>query len=160
MKKGPYPVVYNRDNSERISAIDFGLVRPGASSQEIEVWVWNKMNFQDAPAATDVRISVVAGNKWADDLVENKRVSVKSKGVMDPDSVGIVDDSETEFPPIGGGLTEDGDYHRIGDIPSNCARRLIFRLDLPIDFSVEGVPRFIIQAGFMSEKVKWLYVAD
>ncbi len=160
MKKGPHLVLYDRTNIERLSAIEFGTIQPDSSSQEIIVWLWNKKNFTDAPTATDVRVSVSAANIWAEDIIENGYVKVKSDGVMDPDSVGIVDDSESEFSSIGGELTDPDAYHEIGDIPSNCARRLFFRIDLPDRFSLNGVPKILVQIGFLSEKVKWLYVSD
>jgi len=160
MKKGPHPVLYDRTNTERLSALDFGILRPGVSSQEIVVWLWNKKDFSDAPAATDVRITVVAANKWADEVIENRNIKVKSSGIMDPDGAGIVDDAEDEFTPIGGELTDPDSYHSVGDIPSNCARRLFFRIDTPADMDVEGQPRAIMQVGFMSAEVKWLYASE
>jgi hypothetical protein len=160
MKKGPHLIMYDSGNDERICSLDFGGVRPGVSSPEVAVWLWNKKDFDDAPTATDVRVCVQAGNRWSEGIVDNKYLSVRSDGVMDPDECGIVDDSEEEFAPIGGSLTNPDDYHSIGDIPSNCARRLFFRIDLPLDFSVNGVPRMIVQVGNLSEKVKWLYMSE
>jgi len=160
MKKGPHLVVYDSTGEERLSAIEFGIVKPGTSSQEIAVWVWNKIHFSDAPRATDVRLSAVAGNVWADGIIDTKCIKVRSNGVKDPDGVGIVDDEESEFTSVGGGLLESGDYHSIGDIPSNCARRLIIKVETPQDFTASGVPRFKLQAGCMSEEVKWLYASE
>ncbi|HDS29911.1 MAG TPA: hypothetical protein ENN67_02580 [Firmicutes bacterium] len=160
MKKGPHLLLYDESDEERICSIDFGMIRPGTPGWEIPVLLWNKKGFSDAPSATDVRICAVAGNSCSTGIIENKYLSVKSDGIIDPDNRGIVDDSETEFTKVGGSLVDEGGCHSIGDIPSNCARRLIFRLDLPEDFSVNGFPRLIIQAGCFSEKVKWLYVPD
>jgi len=160
MKKGPYMVLYDMSGTERLSGIDFGTIRPGSSSQEVIVWLWNKKGFSDAPTAADVRITVAAANVWAGEIVQNHYIKVKSNGVLDPDGVGIVDDEEAEFSEIGGELTDPESYHSIGDIPSNCARRLFFRVDIPVDLVLNGIPRILVQAGFMSEPVKWLYVSD
>ena len=152
--------MYDRTNTERMSALEFGTLRPDVVSQEIEVWVWNKKNFDDAPTAVDVRVSVLAANAVADEIVEGKYIEVRSDGIMDPDENGIVDDSESEFSGIGGELTDEDAYHAIGDIPTNCARRLIFRIDPPSELSLSGIPRFNLQIGYFSEDVKWLYVSD
>jgi hypothetical protein len=160
MKKGPYMVMYDRTNTERLSALEFGTIRPGAMSREIEVWIWNKKNFDDAPTATDVRVSVLAANTVSDGIVEGKYIEIRSDGVMDPDDAGIIDDAESEFSGIGGELTETGAYHSIGDIPSNCARRLVFRIGPPEELVLSGFPRFLLQIGYFSEEVKWLYVND
>jgi hypothetical protein len=160
MKKGPCLVVYDHTNTERVSALDFGTMAAGSSSQEFVVWVWNKKDFDDAPKATDIRVSVLAGNKWSEGIVDGHFVSVRSNGVLDPDGLGIIDDEESQFTPIGGPLTNPGSFHSIGDIPTNCARRLFFRVDIPEDWSIDGIPRLLVQTGFLSEPVKWLYVAD
>jgi len=153
-------LAYDRDNGERICSLDFGIIESGESSREIEVWLWNMKDHAALPTATDVRISVAATNPYAGDIVDSKLVKVKSSGVTDPDDAGIVDDAETEFTPIGGGLTESGMYHGVGDTPSNCARRLTFRLDLPDGFVVKGRPKLVLQIGYMSGEVKWLYADD
>jgi hypothetical protein len=160
MKKGPYMVMYDRLDTERLSAIEFGVIRPGVVSQEVEVWIWNKKNFDDAPIATDVRVSVLPANACANAIVDGKYIEVKSDGIMDPDNRGIVDDAEEDFTGIGGPLTESGSYHSIGDIPTNCARRLIFRVNAPVGLSLDGIPRFHLQIGSMSEETKWLYAED
>lgn len=160
MRKGPHPVLYNRTDTERLSSVEFGIIRPGLSSQEIDVWLWNKRNFSDAPVAEGVRITAVSANQYADEIVENRYISVRSSGILDPDGAGIVDDNEDDYSPIGGDLTDPDSYHRIGDIPSNCARRLWFKIETPPDFSVSGMPRIIVQVGFLSEEVKWLYVSE
>lgn len=140
-----------------MSALEFGAFKPGASSQEIIVWLWNKKDFGDAPMATDVRVSALAANVWAEEIISGKHLKVKSDGVLDPDGMGIVDDAEGEFSAVGGSLTDPDCYHPIGDIPSNCARRLFFRVDLPLDFGPAGAPRILVRAGFLSEPVVWLY---
>ena len=160
MKKGPHLVLYDSSNSKRLMSLDFGTIRPGTSSWETVVWLWNKKEFSDAPVATDVRVCAMSGNSWAEEIISEGYLKVKSNGVQDPDGKGIIDDAETEFSSIGGSLTDSDDYHSIGDIPSNCARRLIFRVDLPVSFSSEGEPNVIVQAGNMSEDVKWLYAAE
>ena len=160
MKKGPYIVTYDRTNTERLSALEFGTIRPGVLSREIEVWVWNKKDFDDAPTAVDMRVSVLPANSVSEEIVEGKYIEVRSDGVMDPDSAGIVDDEESEFTGIGGDLTEPGAYHSIGDIPTNCARRLVFRVNPPSDLTVTGFPGFLLQVGYFSDEVQWLYAEE
>ena len=159
MKKGPCLVIYDQENARRVPAVDFGTVPSGSVGQEIVVWLWNKKEFSDAPTATDVRITAVAGNRWSEEIVESKYLRIKSNGVMDPDGAGIVDDAESEYISIGGGLLDDGDFHRLGDIPTNCARRLFLKLEIPEGMESEGPLRLILQAGNMSEPVKWLYAS-
>ncbi len=160
MKKGPHLVLYDRTNSERLTGLDFGTLKPDETGWEFIVWLWNKKDFSDTPTAVDVRVSAVAGNVWAEGIIEARDLEVKSSGVMDPDGAGIVDDAATEFTAIGGPLTDTDNYHSIGDIPTNCARRLFFRINLPEGFTVNGSPRVIVQVGYQSEPVRWLFVAD
>jgi len=101
MKKGPHLVQYESSNVERLMSLDFGTIQPGSSSWETIVWLWNKKEFSDAPTATDVRVCAASGNSWADDIIDQGYLKVKSNGVLDPDGKGIVDDSETEFSSIG-----------------------------------------------------------
>jgi hypothetical protein len=160
MRKGPYLVIYDQTNEERMSGLDFGTILAGNAGQDVVVWLWNKRDFRDTPTATDVRISVAAGNAGSEEIVENRYVSVRSDGVMDPDGVGIVDDAEVDFTPIGGGLLDPDSYHQVGDISTNCGRRLFFRLEIPEGHALKGIPMILVQFGFMAESVKWLYVAD
>jgi hypothetical protein len=157
MKKGPYILIYDKTNTERLSSIDFGSISLGERCQDVCVWLWNKKDFKDAPRAVEVRLCASPANDHAERIVSGKCVFVKSSGILDPDNVGIVDDGEVEFSSIGDGLADPGSFHSIGDIPSNCARRLWFRLELPEGMQFDGMPRIILRAGFMSEPVKWLY---
>lgn len=77
------------------------------------------------------------GKEWAPD----KWMKVKSLGVI---GAGIDDDLEGEFYYIGG-ETE----HSIGNIPSNCARKLFFEIDAPQEAEPTG--------GSMAVKVKISY---
>ena len=160
MRKGPYPVAYDRTDEFRITSLEFGNLHPGKRSGEIILHLWNKKDFDDAPIATGIRISALAGNSWAEEIVENKYLSVKSNGVIDPEGKGIIDDGESEFSPIGGSLVDPDCYHEIGDIPVNCARRLIFRLDIPEGFESNGAPRLLLQIGYLSDEVKWLFAEE
>jgi hypothetical protein len=164
MRKGPYLLLYNQTNTERISSLDFGTVIPDSSSQDIIVWLWNMKDFSSAPKATDVRVSVIGCNSYSSEIVDSKLLSVNSNGVLDPDGTGIIDDAESEFYPIGDNLLDPDSYHLIGDIPSNCARKLTFRLTIPENFLEDltsgGFTRLIVKIGFMSAPVKWLYASD
>ena len=131
MKKGPHPVLYDMSGTERITALDFGGIRPGYSSQEIIVWLWNKKDFNNAPKMIDVRVNAIGVNNFGQSVIDSDSVKIKSNGVRDPDGVGIVDDEETQYYTLGGELTDSETYHEIGDIPSNCARRLFVKVDLP-----------------------------
>ena len=69
MKKGPHLVLYDSSNSKRLMSLDFGTIRPGTSSWETVVWLWNKKEFSDAPVATDVRVCAMSGNSWAEEII-------------------------------------------------------------------------------------------
>ena len=158
MQKGPYLVIYDLTNTERITSLDFGVLTAGIASQDIVVWLWNRKDFTDAPAAVDVRVTVTGANSCSQEVIDSKYLSVRSSGILDPGDIGIIDDAETAFTPIGGELTDPDAYHGVGDIPSNCARKLYFRLSLPEGYSAEGLPKVIVEVGFMSEPSTWLYV--
>jgi hypothetical protein len=158
MKKGPCIIIYNQSNTERITSIDFGPVMEDESSQEREIWIWNKKNFSDAPAAVDVRIGASACNDCAHELIESGCIMLRSSGVLDPDNKGIIDDAESEFLPLGDNLLTL--YHHIGDIPTNCARRLYLRVVLPEGASTQGAPILILQVGYQSQPVTWHYATE
>jgi hypothetical protein len=158
MRRGPHLVIYDHSNTERLTSIDFGPMIFGENGIEKEVWVWNKKNFDDAPEAQDVRVSVVGGNTSGGQAVEMGYLKVRSSGIIDPDGAEIVDDSEPVFSEVGDDLVSA--YHSIGNIPTNCARRLYFRVDLPEGASIKGIPIVIVRFGFRSDEIKWLYAPE
>ena len=160
MKKGPHLIVYDETNEERLSGLDFGAMKSNSVAPEIRVWLWNKKDFSNAPTAVDVRVCVKAANQAGQRAIDEKWLLVQSSGVMDPDGVGIVDDEEAIYTAVGGSLLNVGEYHSIGDIPTNCARGLNFKLAVPDLDEPVGRPRLIIEVGFFSEEVKWLYAED
>ena len=86
MKKGPHPVLYDRTNTERLSAVEFGTLRPDTSSQEIVVWLWNKKDFADAPTATDEAWETDAGLGAEGDAAamwQMERLTSRTLGVYD-----------------------------------------------------------------------------
>lgn len=77
------------------------------------------------------------GKEWAPD----KWMKVKSLGVI---GTGIDDDLDGAFHPIG-----NGEEHSVGDIPSDCARKLFFEIDTPKEAEPSG--------GSIAVKVKISY---
>lgn len=152
--------MYDESDNARIVSINFGAVEDGTTSAEIVAWVWNKKNFSDAPTATDVRVSVTPGNSYAEKVVDEKWIYVKSDGIKDPEGRGIQDSLNQDWTAIGGSLLNSGDFLEIGDMPTNCARRLRFRIDIPAGEDTGGFPIVNVEIGFLSEKTKWLWASE
>lgn len=160
MQKGPYLVTYDRANDRRITSIDFGAIIPGTTAPEITVWIWNKKDFRDAPTATDVRVSASAANQSAVTIIQNKWLQVRVDGVMDPDETGIENIQEENYTPVGGSVLDPDDFHAMGDIPTNCARAVHFRIAVPEGVVLMSRPVFNIDIGYFSSPVKWLWASE
>ena len=78
----------------------------------------------------------------------DKYVDVRSDGIAGDPGIPFQDDAQDDFTPVGGSLLETGRFLPIGDIPPTCARRLIFRLNLPPDFAPSGPAIILLAAGF------------
>ena len=113
----------------------FGLKKSGELSNEFSIDLWNNRNGgKEILLMSEVKIYVVlfddsySGGRLEEgqEMVDEKWLEAKSNGVT---GIGITDDSQTVFTPIGGDPTTGG--LAVGDIPSGTARRIFFRLNIP-----------------------------
>lgn len=142
----PVPVIqfYNSDDTEILTLQDILNAAKSAISDPAEVHVWNSKDVEDNDTAENVRVTLrnttVVNNDFyngntnanGQEAVSERWLEARSSGVIDPDSVGIVDDAMPNFIPVGGNPNSDpANSLPLGDIPSNCARKLFLRLNIP-----------------------------
>jgi hypothetical protein len=115
----------------------FGLKKSGEVSGEFAVDLWNNRNGTEKLLSMgDVRISVAlldgsytgGGFEEGQEMIDEKWLEAKSNGVT---GSGITDDVQTVFTPIGGDPSIGG--LAVGDIPTGTARRIHFRLNIPVN---------------------------
>jgi len=120
-------------NAYVLSSLLFKLMLPGQTYTD-DVWLWNDKDgdLQESQTMIEVEVGVLCGNgQWTgqknhdgQEVIDELWAGVKSNGVL---GSGIVDDAEAGYTPVGG-LTR----HPIGDIPSQCARKLHIKIEPPV----------------------------
>lgn len=129
---------------------DAGAYKPDANGWE--VWIWNdKGGSLDSDDMTSVKISIRDADGGEIKIWTKQHwVEIKSYGVT---GSGIVDDAMTLFQSVG--LNKP---LSLGDIPSNCARRLFIRCYPPTDAEEQNVS-FQLIATYQKPStsiMKWL----
>ena len=78
------------------------------------------------------------------ECVTEKWIEIKSNGTI---GSGIVDDANISFKAIGGGFTNAIDYLSLGNMPTNTARKIFIKFNIPNDPEMTGTinPRFALQ---------------
>ena len=95
---------------------------------EVTIHLWNNKGGSCEKSASDIFISVVNADKnisggsnyEGQEIIDDDLVQAKSDGV---EGSGIVDDAQASWTPIG-----KTSYLSVGNIPTNCARKIHFRL--------------------------------
>ncbi len=114
--------LYDTNNEFPIQEINFpAQIRGGTSPSELEFHLWNRKGKEVNYIAKDIKVFVEGGNTNYEgkEIIDNNWVEIKSDGVI---GSGIDDDAFPDFVPI----TSEG--VSLGDIPTNTARKLFFRL--------------------------------
>jgi len=147
MAVDPNPSIWNSDDSQEVSAINYGTGDAGTyllSEAGTEYHVWNdKGMVKSSSKMTCVKISVRDddGNE-VKNITKQHWVEIKSltihEGENGGDASGETDDNMTEFQPVGlnAPLT-------IGDIPADCYRKIMVRVKIP-NSAIEGAVTFQI----------------
>ena len=158
----PNPSIWNHDDSSEITAINFGTGDAGtyrALEAGVEYHIWNDKGMV---LTSDNMTSVKATIRDANGLeVENvtiqKWVEIKSLTVHDGadggDSSGVSDDNMADFQPVG----KEG-YLGIGDIPPDCYRKVMIRVNIPTSALEAGVTFkiYVTNQKPSSPIAKWL----
>lgn len=132
----PSPRFYNPAGDTEQLIHDFGNCDAGAYKPDAngwEVWIWNdKGGSLGSDDMTSVKISIRDADGGEDKIWTKQHwVEIKSYGVT---GGGIVDDAMTLFQSVG--LNKP---LSLGDIPSNCARKLFIRCYPPTDAEEQNV---------------------
>jgi hypothetical protein len=139
----PNPSIWNDDDSSEITAINFGTGDAG-TYRELEAGkeyhIWNdKGMVLTSDNMTSVKATVRDSNGLEiENITVQKWVEVKSLTVHDGadggDSSGVSDDNMSDFQPIG----KEG-YLGLGDIPPDCYRKVMIRVNIPTSALKAGV---------------------
>lgn len=139
----PNPSIWNDDDSQEITAINFGTGDAGTFrtlEAGVEYHIWNdKGRVLTSSDMTSVKVTVRDDDGLeVENITIQKWVEVKSTTVhagADGGSIsGVSDDNMADFQPVG----KEG-YLNIGDIPCDCYRKVFFRINIPTSALEAGV---------------------
>lgn len=147
MAVDPNPSIWNSDDSQEVSAINYGLGDAGTYlllEAGTEYHVWNdKGMVKSSSKMICVRVSTRDDNgDEVKNITKQHWPEIKSltihEGENGGDASGETDDNMTEFQPVGlnAPLT-------IGNIPADCYRKIMVRVKLP-NSAIEGAVTFQI----------------
>ena len=143
----PNPSIWNSDDSQEVSAINYGLGDAGTYlllEAGTEYHVWNdKGMIKSSSKMICVKVSARDDNgDEVKNITKQHWPEIKSltihEGENSGDASGETDDNMTEFQPVGlnAPLT-------IGNIPADCYRKIMVRVKLP-NSAIEGAVTFQI----------------
>ena len=147
MAVDPNPQIYSATSTGAITAINFGTGDAGTyedSAAGTEYLIWNdKGRVLDSSTMTSVKVTVRdADGLETDNVTTQHWVEVKSttihagaagtgsSGVL----TGVTDDNMPEFQAIG-----EDNYATLGNIPANCYRKILVRVNIPTGAIQAGV---------------------
>jgi hypothetical protein len=143
MAVDPNPKIYNAADDAEITAINFGTGDAGSfedTEAGVEYHLWNdKGKVLTSSPMTSVKITVRdADGLEIENVTTQKWVEIKSTtihaGVAGGSITGYTDDDMPEFQPVG-----KDNYLAIGDIPYDCYRKILVRVNIPTSAIQAGV---------------------
>lgn len=158
----PNPSIWNSDDSQEITAINYGTGDAGTyllSEAGTEYHIWNdKGMVKGSSKMTCVRISARDDNgDEVKNITKQHWVEIKSltihAGSNGGDASGETDDNMTEFQPVGLNAPL-----AIGDIPADCYRKIMVRVKIP-NSAIEGPVTFQIYVTYQEPSTsiaKWI----
>jgi len=147
MAVDPKPSIWNANDSQEVTAINYGLGDAGAYlllEAGTEYHVWNdKGMVKGSSKMTCVRVSARDDNgDEVKNITKQHWPEIKSltihEGSNGGDASGETDDNMTEFQPVGLNAPLI-----IGDIPADCYRKIMVRVHIP-NSGIEGPVTFQI----------------
>jgi len=147
MAVDPNPSIWNSDDSQEVSAINYGLGDAGTYlllEAGTEYHVWNdKGMVKSSSKMICVRVSARDDNgDEVKNITKQHWPEIKSLTIHDGanggDSSGETDDNMTEFQPMGLNAPV-----ALGNIPPDCYRKIMVRVKLP-NSAIEGAVTFQI----------------
>lgn len=158
----PNPSIWNAANDTEITAINFGTGDAGTFREleaGVEYLIWNdRLMALGSDNMTSVKITVRDSNGLEiENVTVQKWVEVKSLTVHDGanggDSSGVSDDNMPDFQPVG----KEG-YLGLGDIPADCYRKVMIRVNIPTSALEAGITFkiYVTNQQPSSPIAKWL----
>lgn len=147
MAVDPNPSIWNSDDSQEVSAINYGLGDAGTFlllEAGTEYHVWNdKGMVKSSSKMICVKISARDANgEEIKNITKQHWPEIKSltihEGANGGDASGETDDNMTEFQPVGLNAPL-----AIGNIPADCYRKIMVRVKMP-NSAIEGPVTFQI----------------
>ena len=151
----PSPKFYNPAGDTEQTTHDFGNCDAGSYKPDAtgwEVWIWNdKGGSLSSDDMTSIKISIRDADGGEDEVWTKQHwIEIKSYGIS---GSGIDDDAMMVFQSVG--LNKE---LSLGDIPSNCARKLFIRCYPPTDAEEQNII-FQLKATYQKPATsicKWL----
>ena len=158
----PNPSIWNSDDSEEITAINYGTGDAGTYKlleAGTEYHVWNDKGMVKGSSKM-ICVKISARDDNGDEVknitiqhwVEIKSLTIH-EGEDGGDASGETDDNMTEFQPVGLNAPLS-----IGDIPADCYRKIMLRVHIP-NSAIEGAVTFqiyIINQEPSTPIAKWI----
>jgi len=147
MAVDPNPSIWNSDDSQEVSAINYGLGDAGTYlllEAGTEYHVWNDKGMVKSSSKM-ICVKVSARDDNGDEvknITKQHWLEIKSltihEGVNGGDASGETDDNMTQFQPVGLNAPIS-----LGNIPADCYRKIMVRVKLP-NSAIEGAVTFQI----------------
>jgi len=162
MAVDPNPSLWNSDDSQEITAINFGIGDAGSSvlsEAGVEYHVWNdKGNVLGSSKMISVKItSRDSDGLEVENIITQHWAEIKSTtihaGVNGGSIVGETDDNMPEFQAVG-----KENYLTVGNIPFDCYRKIFVRVKIPTSALKVGVSFkiYITEQEPSTPIAKWL----
>ncbi len=149
-----YPQWYTTSNIGKVSTI-LSIRLPLEVSNELVYHLWNNQDISPGATLVDIKLGVSCSdgsftgksNAEGQEAVTEKWVSVKSNGAGGNINPPIFDDAQANYKSIGGDLGNPDNYLSLGDIPSDCFRKIFIKIDVPENPETNGpcYPALLVQ---------------
>ncbi len=140
-----YPQWYTTSNIGKVSTI-LAIRLPLEVTNELVYHLWNNQDIWPGATLVDIKLGVSCSdgsftgksNAEGQEVVTEKWVSVKSNGSGGNINPPIFDDAQVIYKSVGGDLGNSDNYLSLGDIPSDCYRKIYIKIDVPENPETNG----------------------
>ncbi len=149
-----YPQWHTTSDVGKVSTI-LSIRLPLEVSNELVYHLWNNQDIWPGATLVDIKLGVSCSdglftgksNAEGQEAVTEKWVSVKSNGSGGNINPPIFDDAQANYKSVGGDLGNSDNYLSLGDIPSDCYRKIYVKIDVPEDPETNGpcYPALVLQ---------------
>lgn len=149
-----WPQWYNTSDATVVSTL-LSVRLPTEVSNELVYHLWNNQDIWPGATLIDIKLGVSNSdgsfsgglNAEGQEVVDEKWVSVKSNGAGGNPFHPIIDDAHVDYKAVGGVLANPDSYLSLGDIPTDCYRKIYIKIDVPEEAVTDGAcyPTLILQ---------------